>query len=147
MTTLVDSVATRIDDQVAVLKGAVQYVADLAALIAANAMPQREVTAFVVPSGFDGSEGQSTVNAHTQMLNRAVSVVLAVKALGDAGADKAVPRIDVREKAVLAAVAGWAPDNTVGVFNAIKGRLVSIESGIVLYQIDFALKDQLRIVA
>jgi hypothetical protein len=147
MTTLVDSVATRIDDQVAALKGAVQYIADLASLIAANAMPQREVSAFVVPLGFDGGEGQSAVNAHTQMLNRAIGVVLAVKALGDATAQRAPPKIDVLEKAVLAAVAGWAPDSTVGVFNATKGRLVSIENGLVLYQIDFALKDQLRNVA
>ncbi len=147
MTALVDSVADRIDDQVAALKGAVQYIADLASLIAANAMPQREVTAFVVSLGFDASDGQSAVNAHTQMLSRAIGVVLAVKSLGDAKAQRAVPKIDVLEKAVINAVAGWAPDDVVGGFMVTKGRLVSVESGLVLYQIDFSLKDQLRIIA
>lgn len=147
MTMLVQAVADRIGDQVTPLTGAIQYIADLASLISANAMPQREVTAFVVPLGFDAGDGQSAVNAHTQMLNRAVGVVLAVKALGDAKAQRAVPTIDSLEQSVIAAVAGWGPDNTAGVFNVLRGRLVSVESGLVLYQIDFALKDQLRIVA
>ena len=147
MTLLVDAVASRIDNQVTALKGAIQYIADLASLVASNAMPQREVTAFVVPLGFDAGDGQSAVNAHTQMLNRAVGVVLAIKALGDARAQRAVPTIDTLETAVIRAVAGWAPDDVAGVFNVLRGRLVSVESGLVLYQIDFALKDQLRIVA
>jgi hypothetical protein len=147
MTMLIDAVASRIDDQVVTLKGAVQYIADLAALISANAMPQRELTAFVVPLGFDAGDGESAVNYHVQPLDRAIGVVLAVKALGDAKAKRALPSIDVLEKSVVNAIAGWTPDNVVGVFNVKRGRLVSVESGLVLYQIDFALKDQLRIVA
>jgi hypothetical protein len=81
------------------------------------------------------------------MLDRAIGVVLALKALGDAKAQRAVPKIDALEKAVINAVAGWAPDDVAGVFVVTKGRLVSVNKGLVLYQVDFALKDQLRILA
>jgi hypothetical protein len=146
MTTLVDATAQRIETQVPALAGAIEYVADFAALIAANALPQRDLTAFVIPAGFDAGKGESAVNAHTQAMERAISVVLVIKARGDAKARSAVPKIDTLELAIVRAVAGWAPDNVVGVFNVTRGRLVSVENGLVIYQIDFRLVDQLRII-
>ena len=52
MTTLEDSVKQRIEATVPQLVGAIDEAADLAALISANALPQREVFAFVLPLGF-----------------------------------------------------------------------------------------------
>jgi hypothetical protein len=147
MTTLVDAAAQRISDQVDELTGLIEYVADFAALIASNALPQRDLTAFVIPAGFDADDGQSAVNAHTQGLQRAISVVLVIKARGDARAKTAVPRIEDLEMKVVRAVAGWAPDTSPGVFNVTRGRLVSVDNGVVIYQIDFRLVDQLRIIA
>lgn len=147
MTTLVDATAQRIAGQVPQLAGLIEYVADFAALIAANALPQRDLTAFVIPAGFDAETGQGIVNAHTQPLQRAISVVLVQKARGDAKARSAVPKIDALEIAVVKAVAGWAPDDAVGVFNVTRGRLVSVDNGLVIFQIDFKLADQVRIIA
>jgi hypothetical protein len=147
MTTLVDSVAQRIGATVPALTGAIEGIADLAALISAGAMPQREVCAFVVPLGFDDRGGDSAVNAFTQMLDTSVGVVLSIKALGDATARKSLPTIDSLEVAVIATIAGWAPGNVAGVFRVMRGRLVSVEKGLVLYQLDFALTDQLRIIS
>ena len=81
------------------------------------------------------------------MLKDAVGVVLGVKARGDARAKKSLPTITSLRDAVKQNVAGWAPDNTAGVFNVIRGRLLSVDNGLVLYQIDFALTDQLRILS
>ncbi len=147
MTSLVDSVAQRISDSVPDLAGRIEGIADLAFLIASSAMPQREVCAFVVPLGFDDRGGDSATGAHTQMLQNAVGVVLSIKALGDAKARKALPTIETLEKAVVNAVAGWAPEDTAGVFRVTRGRLVSVDKGLVLYQLDFSLLDQLRILA
>jgi hypothetical protein len=82
---------------------------------------------------------------YTQMIAEGVGVVLCIKALGDAKARKALPTIDTLKKAVRDALAGWAPDNVAGVFVAKKGRLVAAAKGLVIYQLDFEVLDQLRI--
>ncbi|WP_316200407.1 MULTISPECIES: hypothetical protein [unclassified Bradyrhizobium] len=147
MTTLVDSVAARIEALVSDLAGRVEGIADLAALVAEGALPQREVTAFVVPLGFDDRGGDSATSVHTQMLENAIGVVLCIKALGDTKARRALPPIERLTDSVLHAVAGWAPDDVAGVFRVTRGRLLSAEKGLVLYQLDFALQDQLRVVS
>jgi hypothetical protein len=142
--TLVTAIATRIGSEVAEL-GKVEFVAGLAALVEQNALPQREVCAFVVPIGFDDRGGDAMTGMYTQMLQEAVGVIICVKSLGDAGAKRAVPAIDDLKDKVLQALAGWTPGNTVGVLRATRGRLVSVAKGLVIYQIDFALVDELRI--
>jgi hypothetical protein len=72
-------------------------------------------------------------------------VILCAKALGDARARRALPTIDTVKDQVIAAVAGWAPVDVAGVFSVTKGRLVSVTKGLVIYQLDFAVTDQLRI--
>jgi hypothetical protein len=143
--TLVVEVATRISSEVAALKDRVEYVAALAALAAEGAMPQREVAAFVVPMGFDSRGAQAVVGMYTQAIVDTVGVVLCVKAFGDASAKRALVTIDALVDDVTKAVAGWSPGATAGVFEATRGRLVSVTKGLVIYQLDFSLLDQLRI--
>jgi hypothetical protein len=147
MTTLVQLVADRIWTKVADLAGHVEGIAALAALVAEGALPQHDVCAFVCPLGFDDRGGDSAVNVHTQMLEDAIGVVLCIKARGDAKAKKALPTIDQLTNDVVDAIAGWSPNDAAGVFRVTRGRLLSAEKGLVLYQIDFALLDQLRIVS
>ncbi len=147
MSTLVEDVAQRIGAQVAALTGAIDFIADLASLIQQGALPQREVCAFVIGLGFDGGKAEAAVNAFTQGLTQSVGVVLCVKALGDAKAQKAVPTIDALSQSVIEAVAGWGPSTAPGVFTVSRGRLLNADKGLLLYQIDFALVDQLRIVS
>jgi len=147
MSTLEGLVALRIDDQVPALKGRVEDIAALAALIEAGALPQHDVCAFVAPLGFDDRGAESAVNTHTQAIEETIAVVLAIKARGDAKAQKALPTIGQLKEDVLNAVAGWAPNSSVGVFNVRRGRLISAAKGLVLYQLEFSLLDQLRITA
>ncbi len=148
MTTLVDLVAQRIDSQVPELAGAIEFIAELAALMEEGALPQRDVAAYVVPLGFDDrGDDENTVNVHTQILADTVGVVLCVKARGDVKAKKALPKIDELAHDVVAAVAGWAPNDQVGVFRAKHGRLMPGGRGIIVYSIDFEIIDQLRIVS
>jgi hypothetical protein len=143
--TLIDLVAERIGGQVAALTGSIEFIAELQALMEQDALPQRDVGAFVVPLGFDDRGGESGVGMHTQMLADAIGVVLYVKSRGDLKAKKALPRIEPLIDAVIAAVAGWTPGNTSGVFQVKRGRLMPGGKGIVIYTIDFELLDQLRI--
>lgn len=147
MTTLVDLVAQRVAAKVPTLAGAIEYIAELAALVEAGAFPQRDVAAFVVPLGFDDRGGSSAVNAYTQVLADMVGVILCIKARGDVRARSAVPKVDELVNQVVDAVAGWTPNqDTVGVFRVTRGRLIPGASGLVVYQLDFELLDQLRIV-
>lgn len=146
MSTLEQSVTERIANQVPALNGRIEDIAMLAALIAAGALPQHDVFAFVVPLGFDDRGGESATGFHTQMIEDAVGVILGVKARGDAKAKKALPPIGELRTAVVNAVAGWGPDNSADVFYVRRGRLLSADNGLVLYQLDFSLTDQLRIV-
>lgn len=146
MTTLVDLVAQRIGQEVSELTGAIEYVAEFAALVEEGALPQRDVAAFVVPLGFDAGGGESATGVHTQIINEAVGVILVVKARGDTRARPAVPKVDALVNKIVEKVAGWAPNDSVGVFNVLRGRLVPGGRGVVVYQIEFSLRDQLRIV-
>lgn len=145
MSTLEQLVAGRIADQVPALTGRIEDIAELAALIAAGALPQHDIFAFVVPLGFDDKGGESATGVHTQMIEDAIGVILGVKARGDAKAKKALPPIEQLRKDVIQAVAGWGPDDSANVFFVRRGRLLSADKGLVLYQLDFSLADQLRI--
>lgn len=146
MTTLERQVSDRIGAEVAALSGHVEDIAALAVLIAEGALPQADVCAFVCPLGFDDRGGESATGYHTQILEDSIAVILCVKARGDVKARKALPTIGDLKDAVIAAVAGWGPADAAGVFFVRRGRLVSAEGGLVLFQIDFSLTDQLRIV-
>lgn len=145
MSTLEQFVAERIAGLVPVLAGRIEDIAALAALIEAEALPQHDVFAFTCPLGFDSRGGDSATGAHTQMIEDSVGVVFGVKARGDAKAKKALPTIGELKKGIVNAVAGWGPDGTADVFYVRRGRLLSAAKGLVLYQIDFSLLDQLRI--
>lgn len=144
--TLIDLVADRIDSQVPALTGGVQFIADLQALLESGGLPQRDVSAFVIPLGFDDRGGGSSMSGmHIQNLAEVVGVVLCVKARGDLTSRKAMPKIEPLINQVTDKVAGWAPGNTVGVFKVNRGRLAPGGKGVIVYQLDFELQDQLRI--
>jgi len=144
---LIVDVKERLEIEVQDLAGKLDYVAELAALTNAGAPPQREVSAFVIPLGLDdrGGSGASAAGLHTQIVGETVGVILCIKALGDAKARRALPTIDALTDAVIDALAGWGPEDAVGVLMFVRGRLVSVTSGLVVYQLEFALTDQLRI--
>ncbi|WP_420132609.1 phage tail terminator protein [Rhodopseudomonas sp.] len=144
---LIVHVKERLETEVPALTGKLDYVAELAALTDAGAPPQREVSAFVIPLGADdqGGGGATAAGLHTQTIGETVGVILCIKALGDAKARKALPTIDELGNAVTAALAGWGPEDASGVLMFRRGRLVSVTKGLVVYQLEYTLLDQLRI--
>lgn len=146
--TLATDLRDRIDGSVDALKGAIEEVADLAALVADKAMPQKSPAAFVVPLGFDASTPDAASGAFRQNYDETVGVVLVVQAPGDVKAKRALPAIDALVDSIINAVCGWAPATTTGaVFRMRRGRLLSVTAGTVIYQLDFVLQQQLRIIA
>jgi hypothetical protein len=142
---LVNDVVARIDGRVVNLARRVKGAAELAELVKQNSLPQVTPAAFVLPLGFRYIGGEAGAGMYTQDNNRIVSVVIIVKVADDKTGAKALPTIAELEEDVINAVAGWAPGDEVGVFVAMKGELVSLSAGAVIYQIDFAIQEQLRI--
>jgi hypothetical protein len=145
--TLVSDIKARINDRVPALAGRLEEVADFAALISAGVTPQRSPAGYVIPLGFNGREPADAAGMFIQSLDKSVGVVLVVDAVGDAKAKRAQAAIDVLETDVLNAVCGYVPAGATAEMRAMRGRLISVETGAVYYQIDFALQSQLRITA
>ncbi len=63
----------------------------------------------------------------------------------DATGARALERIDDLIEAIVAAVAGWSPEAGGWAFNLRRVRLVSSAGGAFVYELTFAIADQLRI--
>lgn len=145
---LTADIAARIEAQVPDLIGRVRQAADLAELVAQKALPQAPVSAFVLPLGLRARTlGDSSANAFTQMLEESTGILLAVRAAGDSGGGRALPKIDELVSVLIAALAGWNPPSAFGVLRVARGALLSAESGLVLYQLDFSVQTQVRILS
>jgi hypothetical protein len=142
---LVDDVIIRLNAQVSTLAGRIQGAAELSALAKENALPPVLPAAFVLPLGLRPGEADAAVNAFVQDVDEVVGVVLLAEAPGDVTGAGALPTIDQLIKDAIVAVCGWAPGDEVGVFRLSRGALVSLTAGTVIYQLDFAIADQVRI--
>ena len=72
-------------------------------------------------------------------------MVLVVRVAGDPLRAKAVASLVPLARATINAVAGWAPDDAIGVFRLVQAELIGASGGALIFEIDFALDDQLRI--
>ncbi len=138
------AIVTRIEAHVPELAGRVRGAAELAALMRDNQLPQQTPAAHVLPLGLQGGRGESGAGLYTQVVEEAIGVVLTFRALG---AEATAALAGVREivRGVIAAIAGWGPDDMPGVFRLVRGGIVRMAGGTLVYQLDFAITDQLRI--
>lgn len=119
--------------------------AQFSALVEKNQTPQNTPAAFVLPGPLQGGQAQAMAGAFIQSISETVIVVLFVKVAGDARGGRAIDEITPLIRQVVDAVAGWAPDDAVGVFTLGAGELVGSQRGHLIYQLNFTLNDQLRI--
>ena len=80
-----------------------------------------------------------------QDFSETVTVVVIVRVGGDPLEAKAIDQLSPIVRKVILAVAGWGPGDAPGVFVLERGELVGATGGASVFQIDFALDDQLRI--
>lgn len=145
---LVADLATRIAAQVMALRSRVDEAAELSELVRRKALPQASPYAFVLPLGLHArDQGDAGAGAFTQIIDEVFAVVLFVRASGDLTGGRALPGIDTLVWAVIETVCGWGPEDAIGVFHLRRGQLLSAEAGAVIYQIDFGLQQQVRILA
>ena len=153
---LVDAVTARIET-IEGLEGCVEGALSLSEMLAKKTLPQRPRSAFVIPAGLTGRAAQSSENAFLQEVDETIAVVLMLRAANDATGARAMPGLDAVVWSVIHALCGWSPEiegdpeasgiDPVGVFELRRGRALSLSAGTVFYQLDFALFQQVRVVA
>ncbi len=143
---MIAAVITRLEALVASLSKRVEGAAQFADLMKRNALPQQTPAAYVLPLGLQGGAAQAATGAFTQQFDEAVAVMLVVRS-NDRTGEKALARIDVLIREIINAIAGWAPNDEIGVFKLSRGSLVNMSAGTIVFQIEFSITDQLRIIS
>ncbi|MBN8294733.1 hypothetical protein JI664_22375 [Rhodobacter sp. NTK016B] len=130
------------------LSGRVYGAAALAALMKDNQVPKVTPCAHVLPTGLTGRKpADAATGAFVQSYDYGFAVVLSLRAHDALGErlvlDEVLPQIVEIAKALV----GWTPDpDTAGVFEFRQARLASFARGVAIYELTFALQDQLRII-
>lgn len=145
---LAPSVIARLKERVAHLQGRVEGAADLIQLRSENRLPQSPVAAHVVADGLTGGVPSAGAGAFVQPVDETFAVVLTFRNVQGMG--RGLDLYDAVKWDVIQVLCGWAPsteagEETTGVFRLTRGRVIAQEAGTLIYQIDFAIGDQLRI--
>ena len=143
---MIAAVIARLENQVPELAGRVEGAAELNALVQSNGLPQHTPAAHVLPLGLRGGRPDAAAGMFRQEFEETVAVVLTLRNQGRTG-DRGLAGADALISAIVAAIAGWAPGDEIGVFSLSRGQLVSFQAGALVYQLDFSIVDQLRISA
>ncbi|BAV64766.1 phage tail terminator protein [Sphingobium cloacae] len=144
------AVKERLED-IAALGGRIEPAASLSELMRRNQAPQVTPAAFILPLGLRGGRGEVATGIVRQPITEALGVVLFLRSAGDAKGGKSADALTPIRNEVIRRIVGWAPpsdwlaDDTVGVFTLSRGEMVSLSAGLLIYQLDFAVDDQLRI--
>ncbi|PZQ20466.1 MAG: hypothetical protein DI569_15475 [Sphingopyxis macrogoltabida] len=132
------------------LAGRIQPGASLSELMARNMAPQVCPAAFVLPLGLRGGSVTAMSGFYVQGIAETLGIVLFLRAAGDVTGGKMADQLTPLRNAVIRAIVGWAPQSdwlegeTVGEFRLLRGELISLSGGLLTYQIDFGLDDQIR---
>lgn len=145
-----EAVRARLED-ISTIAGRIQPGASLSELMARNLAPQVCPAAFILPLGVRGGSVEAMAGLFVQDIAETLGIVLFLRAAGDATGGRLADQLTPLRNDVIRAIVGWAPQSdwlegeTVGLFRLARGELISLSGGLLTYQIDFALDDQLRI--
>jgi len=139
----VEAVKARLSDAVPALR-TVEGAANLAALMASNGLPQQTPAAHVVTLGIQGGDEEAAAGAFVQSVTEVVGVIVTWRMVVQT--DRAVADVETLIDEITQAVAGWEPEGAMAPFRLLRGQLVTMNKGTLVYQLDFAIPNQLRII-
>lgn len=141
---MLDVIIQRLKDEVAFLEGRVEGAADFTNLVEQRKISPYATAAHVIPTGLRGGAADAASGLFRQTFDEAISVLISIRS-NDATGKRALENLNPNLMAVVEAIAGWAPDDQIGVFRLVNGRVVSMTRGAFIYELNFAIQDQLRI--
>lgn len=139
-------VSARIEDQVPALAGRFEAAARLAQLVERGQAPERTPAAYALFGELQGGQAAAGPGLYRQDYREVVAVVLFERAADDRRGGKAGDKLTPLVTDVIEAVCGWGPGGGIGgVFTLAQAGFVGFVGSALVYQIEFALNDQLRI--
>lgn len=142
--TLIADVVEGLRERVPAFSGRVEGAADYAELLRTNRLPQVTPAAYVLPLGLQGQPGNASAGAFTQIIGENIGVLIMMRTT-DASYDRQDLTLDSLVVAVLRALSGRPAGAQIGILEMRRGNLVSMRQGMLVYQLDFSINDQLRI--
>lgn len=135
---------SRIEANVPALVGRVREASDYKALLRSVSLTAATGGAYVMPTGQRGGAVRAATGAFIQDVDDVIAVIVLVpdpnKGLGRQGAT-----IDDLRELVIAALAGWIPENALGACQLLRAAMINLGGAALAYQIEFTIPDQLRI--
>jgi hypothetical protein len=125
--------------------GKVEGAIELAALMASKPQAHAKPRAHVVPMGLKGGALENGTGDFTQDIDVAFTVFLTFSAVADPRGQKAAVDVHALQTSVLEALCGWGPEDAVGVVRLVRAAPIDLRPGALVYAIEFAIQDQLRI--
>lgn len=141
---MISAIVTRLEASIPALQGRIRQAAEFQALMESNSLKGANSGLYVLPTGLRGGQAEAVTGAFVQSIEEMVAVVVFLPSHDKAGAAK-LGLIQDLTRQVITAIAGWEPENTIGPFRLLRGAMLNVGAGALVYQIDFALTDQLRI--
>lgn len=142
-----EDIKARIEDRVDALAGRIEDAARFDVLMQAGQAPQNTPAAFILPGPIVGGRTQAMTGMFVQDFRETAIVALFVRATDNPRGDKAIAGLTPLARALVEAVAGWGPEDAVGVFVLDQAEFVGSSQGALVYELRFGIDDQLRIAA
>ena len=141
---MIEAVTTRLGTQVPDLANRIDGAAEFSRLMKSGKLPAGGVRAYVLPLGLRGGAADAATGMFSQIVTRSIGILLLTQSVDGAG-ERALARLSPLIDEIVHAIAGWAPNDESGVFTLRKADLILSGNGLLSYQIEFAIDDQLRI--
>ena len=126
----------------------VEGAAELAALLASPAQVWNRTRAHVVPLGIRGGVVLDAAGAFVQAIDVTFAVYLSFASHGDAKGTRKLDDVSVMQNAIIATLCGWVPAGVTsqGEVRLSRAYLADLKPGAIVYALEFAVSDQLRII-
>ena len=135
----------RLKAEVHDLQRRVEGAGSLAALMQKEAVPRVTPCAHVIPTSITAPTRPPAISGgYVQAIDRGFAVILSLR-IHDPNGARALDEAASLIEAIIMALAGWEPsEDCIGIFEFRRAVLVAFDRGVAVYEIDFALPDQLR---
>lgn len=143
MALVTDSIA-RLKTMVPDLGNRVEGAANFGALMKAGGVPQAALVAHVLPTGVAGGKAFPLTGMFRQSVSRLITVMLSVNT-GHAQGGHWADRIEALIDDILAAMLGWQPTGSAGVFMLKRSQLIDATGGVFRHEITFSCDFEVRI--
>ncbi len=142
---MIEAIKDRLETNVRELRNRVDGAGNFAALMQKGSLPSAPVYAYVLYGGLTAAGKPDVMTGvFRQEIRESINIVLILKS-NDADGRRAMDDVKTLTKAILDQLCGWAPSDETGVFQLARSAPVSFRKGVLVWETNLTISDQLRI--